>query len=107
MSLVRFDSSIVKVKQSFIVSQIVSCPVVLSYFVLLDSVRCCSLIFLKKLYETIFRCSFSDIWNNPGLGKCYIYNTFPNIDYSGYLIQLLFNMQPGFVLTTVNARKKK
>ena len=42
MSLVRFDPSIVKVKQSFIVSQIVSCPVVLSYFVLLDSVRCCS-----------------------------------------------------------------
>ena len=29
MSLVRFDPSIVTVKQSFIVSQIVSCPFVL------------------------------------------------------------------------------
>ena len=38
MSLVRFDPSIVTVKQSFIVSQIVSCPVVLSSFVSLDSV---------------------------------------------------------------------
>ena len=39
MSLVRFDPSIVTVKpQSFIVSQIVSCPVVLSWLVLLDSV---------------------------------------------------------------------
>ena len=30
MSLVRFDPSIVKVKQSFNVSQIVGCPVILS-----------------------------------------------------------------------------
>ena len=30
MSLVRFDPSIVTVKQSFIVSQIVGCPVILS-----------------------------------------------------------------------------
>ena len=42
MSLVRFDSSInriVTVKQSFIVSQVVSYPVVLSQLVLLDSVN--------------------------------------------------------------------
>ena len=39
MSLVRFDPSTVTVKQSFIVSQIVICPVVLSWLVLLDSVN--------------------------------------------------------------------
>ena len=39
MSLVYFDPSTVTVKQSFIVSQIVSCPVVLSWLVLLDSVN--------------------------------------------------------------------
>ena len=39
MSLVRFDPSIVKVKQSSIVSQIVSSPVVLSKLVLFDSVN--------------------------------------------------------------------
>ena len=38
MSLVLFDLSIVTVKQSFIVGQIVSCSVVLS-LVLLDSVN--------------------------------------------------------------------
>ena len=30
MSLVRFDSSVVTVKQSFIGSQLVGCPVILS-----------------------------------------------------------------------------
>ena len=39
MVLVSFDSSIVRVKQSFIVTQIVSCPFVLSWLVLLDSVN--------------------------------------------------------------------
>ena len=39
MVLVSFDSSIVIVKQSFIVIQIVSCPFVLSWLVLLDSVN--------------------------------------------------------------------
>ena len=39
MSLVDFDPSIVTVKQSFIVSQVVSCLVVLSWLVLLDSVK--------------------------------------------------------------------
>ena len=38
-SLVRFDPSIVLVKQSSTVSQIVSSPVVLSQLVLLDSVN--------------------------------------------------------------------
>ena len=38
-SLVRFDPSIVTVKHSFIVSQIVSCPVFISWLVLLDSVN--------------------------------------------------------------------
>ena len=37
--LVCFDPSIVTVKQSFIVSQIVSSPVVLSWLVLLDLVN--------------------------------------------------------------------
>ena len=46
MSLVRFDPSVVTIMQSFIVSQIVSCPVIISWLVLLDSVcksfvRCC------------------------------------------------------------------
>ena len=39
MSLVCFDPSTVTVNQSFIVSQIVICPVVLSWLVLLDSVN--------------------------------------------------------------------
>ena len=39
MVLVSFDSSIVRVKQSFIVTQIVSCPFVPSWLVLLDSVN--------------------------------------------------------------------
>ena len=39
MSLVRFDRSIVTVKQSFIVSQILGCPVILSLFGLLESVN--------------------------------------------------------------------
>ena len=39
MVLVSFDPSIVIVKQSFIVTQIVSCPFVLSWLVLLDSVN--------------------------------------------------------------------
>ena len=38
MSLVRFISSVVTVKQSFIVIQILSCAVLLSWVVLLDSV---------------------------------------------------------------------
>ena len=39
MPLVRFDRSIVTVKQSFIVSQILGCPVILSLFGLLESVN--------------------------------------------------------------------
>ena len=39
MSLVRFDPSVVKVKQSFNVSQIVGYPVILSYLVLFESVN--------------------------------------------------------------------
>ena len=39
MSLGYFDSSIVTVKQSFIVSQIVGCPVILLELVLLESVN--------------------------------------------------------------------
>ena len=39
MSLARFISSAVTVKQSFIVIQILSCAVVLSWVVLLDSVN--------------------------------------------------------------------
>ena len=39
MSLVRFHRSIVTVKQSFIVSQILGCPVTLSLFGLLESVN--------------------------------------------------------------------
>ena len=39
MSLARFISSAVTVKQSFIVMQILSCAVVLSWVVLLDSVN--------------------------------------------------------------------
>ena len=39
MLLVRFDPSIITVKQSFIVSQIVGCPIILSLLVLLDSVN--------------------------------------------------------------------
>ena len=39
MSLVRFDPSNVTVKQSFIVNQIVSGPVVLLHLVLIDSVN--------------------------------------------------------------------
>ena len=38
MSLARFISSVVTVKQSFIVIQILSCAVLLSWVVLLDSV---------------------------------------------------------------------
>ena len=37
--IVRFDPTIVTVKQSLIVSQIVSCPVILSYLVLLESIN--------------------------------------------------------------------
>ena len=91
MSLVRFNPSIVKVNQSFIVSQIVSCPVVLSYFVLLDSVHCCS--FLRKLYETTFRCSFSDIWNNPGLGFGDPQET-PNPVYASKLFEIVQDNLP-------------
>ena len=36
---VRFDPTIVTIKQSLIVSQILSCPVVLSYLVLLESIN--------------------------------------------------------------------
>ena len=39
MSLVRFHRSIVTVKQSFIVSQILGCPVILSLFGLLESIN--------------------------------------------------------------------
>ena len=39
MLLVHFDPSIITVKQSFIVSQIVGCPIILSLLVLLDSVN--------------------------------------------------------------------
>ena len=39
MSLVRFDPSIVTVKESFIDTQIASCLVVVSWFVLFDSVN--------------------------------------------------------------------
>jgi len=39
VSLVRFDSSIFTVKQSFIVSQIVGCPAIHSSLVLLKSVN--------------------------------------------------------------------
>ena len=39
MSLVRFDPSIVTVKQLFIVCQIIGCPVILSQLVLLESVN--------------------------------------------------------------------
>ena len=49
MSLARFDPSIVTVNQSFIFSQIFSCPVVLSCLVLFDSVN-------KSLVRSWFLC---------------------------------------------------
>ena len=39
MSLVCFDPSVVAVEKTFIVNQIVSCPINLSQLVLLDSVN--------------------------------------------------------------------
>ena len=49
MSLVHFDPSVVTVKQSFVVNQIVGCPVIPSELVLVESVsnyksfvRCCT-----------------------------------------------------------------
>ena len=51
MSLVRFDPSTVTVKQSFIVSQIVICPVVLSWLVLLDSVNNISRLYGPSRFE--------------------------------------------------------
>ena len=48
MSLVYFDPSTVTVKQSFIVSQIVSCPVVLSWLVLPVTVEYYSVAFVPS-----------------------------------------------------------
>ena len=49
--------------------------------------------FLKKLYETIFRCSFSDIWNNPGLGFGVLEET-PNPVYASRFFEIVQDHLP-------------
>ena len=46
MSLVHFDPSVVTVKQPFVVNQIVGCPVIPSWLVLVESVS----IMISRLY---------------------------------------------------------
>ena len=54
--LVCFDPSIVTVKQSFIVSQIVSCPVVLAFSRSLVLVLSRSLVLLDFVNKSFVRC---------------------------------------------------
>ena len=91
MSLVRFDPSMVKVKRRLL---LVKLSVVRSFsrilFCLIPSVV---VPFLKKLYETTFRCSFSDMLNNPGLGFGVPQET-PNPVYASKLFEIVQDNPP-------------